>query len=280
LARLRQTGEQRLWGEDMHSGSLRTIAHIGAIATASALMAAAPASASTPTTPSGTSRPAATAITIKSVSGGIGYGQSQPLPKGQYAKWTLHIGIDLVIDGVPEGSAVEVRLTQPSSGTDGWVMERIVEDKGSVRSGWGQSYPTLAEAEQNVPTYIGPMTVEVRASADDDWAGVTLDSWTVRDRLVLKNVSMKKNGKTLTFKGKVTTAQGVPVAGVGVQPVLFRDYGSGPIGKYPVQKTTNASGAFSVKVSGAKRGTVGMMIVERPDGAIFDWAFSRTFRNR
>lgn len=264
----------------MHSLPLRTLASIGAIATAAALISASPVSASAPTAPSGVAGSAATAITIKSVSGGIGFGQSQPLPKDQYAKWTLNIGIDLVIDGVAEGSAVEVRLTQPSSGTDGWVMERLVEDKGTVRSDWGQSYPTLAEAEQNVPTYTGPMTVEVRASADDDWAAVTLNNWTVRDRLVFKNVSMKKKGKTLTFKGKVTTAQGVPVAGVGVQPVLFRDYGSGPIGKYPVQKTTNSNGAFSVKVTGAKRGTVGMMIVERPDGAAFDWTFSRTFRNR
>lgn len=225
-------------------------------------------------------QPSAAPVAIKSVKGGIGYMQNQPLPKDKAGWWTLNIGIDLALEGVAPNTPVEVRMSQPSSGWEGYVTNPWTDESGAVSTGWGQTFFSLTEAQENLPKYTGPMTVEVRVNPDDAWVTTSLSDWTVRDRLVFKNVSMKKKGKTLTFKGKVTTAQGVPVSGVGVQPVLFKDYSSGPIGEFPVQKTTNSNGGFTVKVKRAKRGTVGMMIVERPDGASFDWTFSRTFRNR
>lgn len=206
----------------------------------------------------------------------LAWGQSFPLPAKQAAWWTIHQKVNLVFPRSLVGKDVTVRTQQDNGQADDMAYSFTVQPGGNPVAGGGYTSFSLSAAEASLIRFSTPMTITITSTWLTDPVVISVTEWDIKQRLVFKDVRMKRTGKTFTFSGRLLTATGQAAQGFRVVACQFKDYSFAALsGDQPLP---DQSGRFRVQVTGAKKGSIGLSTWDTGENPSGTQAFSQLFR--
>lgn len=202
--------------------------------------------------------------------------QLDPVREGQPIVWGIHTSLTVKVPDAAPHQRVKFQLSQPGSGLS--YRDSTVVINRHVSVSYRQAFPSLAQAKAALPDFLGPATLEVYLTPDGAPILMEVTQWQAIQAMMLRNVTMRRTGSTLTFTGVLVNSAGRPVRNILIRPVEYKGDMGDSTG---LGQRTNAKGRFRVESKPTRPGNVGVYaVIESPGGFGTITAYSNIFRYR